>query len=175
MQTKRDEHGITTTVNIHSDYFGTVLEHFQKPLEFMVETGIYREPQSIEGGVPVVTITKIARRLCGEMRRPFIRLSERYDHWIRDEQYKWTRNPDPKWEGALIVFPVQKRVMPLVTPLLMVSKEYTGGAIDPIDPVIRTSHRSRWGFVFKDRAFFDEYLETVQNDPDMRKVFAGKK
>jgi hypothetical protein len=155
----------------HSAHLAIVLEHFQKPINDMLEIGIYREPHSIPGGIPAVTNRKIARRICGELRRPFILLEDQMGWWMQVDG-RWERNPDPQWVRSILVFPKQKRLMPLVSSLLMAApeyvrqKDYAGTA-----PLFRTSHKSKWGFVFNDRALLDEYLAAVRTDPDMRKVF----
>lgn len=167
----------TTSIE-QSTHFNSVIAHMQRPLQDMVDTGIFLEPEYFEAGVPAVTIRKIARRICRDLGRPFVSVEHVHEYWrtIRGANGVYIgseRNPDRPWLYAYIMIPKQKRTMPLATPLLLAAPEdaprrYANRLDGEI--VRHVEYKSKWAFCIYSQDFLEEYLKTVRNDPDMRKV-----
>lgn len=157
----------------HSNHLAEVTRHFQEPIERMIETGIFIEPMYMIGGVPGVTIRKVARRVCGELKRPFIYMEEIRDYWMTTPGHSMVRNPNPPWLYTFISIPKQKRTFPIASPLLLATsgqdsvRRWSKSTPHPVEQV---EFATKWAFRISDRAFLDEYLQTVFTDPDIRRA-----
>ena len=162
----------------HSNHLAEVTRHFQEPIERMLETGIFIEPMYMIGGVPGVTIRKVARRVCGEFKRPFIWMEEYREYWtnVCDSNGNYLgnhRNPNPPWLYSFISIPKQKRTFPIASPLLLATSGQDSvrrwSNLTP-HPVEQVEFATKWAFRISSRTFLDEYLQTVFTDPDIRRA-----
>lgn len=108
-------------------------------------------------------MTKFARALAKDLRRPFIP----YFRWSQGSSFK----------GMSVEIPNVRYLNPIVAPLLLVSKEVAGGMywsrrFEETAPIVSyASIKSYTTFYFKGAEgleIFNNWLHRTQNDPDMR-------
>jgi hypothetical protein len=157
----------------HTKTLTAVFAHIQKPIDDMLETGLFLEPQYEGGMVTAPQIRKVARDVAKEMKRPFIQGGEQFSTGthIQDAangRYKWQRYPKPLWSKAYITIPKRKYLSVLINPLEL-------GAIAERNATVTTKIMSRhdatyWHYDIMDREIWNDYYTALQTNPAFRKA-----
>lgn len=157
----------------HTKTLSAVFAFIQKPIDAMLETGLFDEPQWDDGMVSTVQIRKVARDVAKEMKRPFIQGGVHFSTGthFRDpstNKYEWRPYPKPVWSKAYITIPRRKYLSVISTPLEL-------GAIVDRKATVGTKIMSRhgatyWHYDIMDQEIWNDYYTALQTNPAFRKA-----
>jgi hypothetical protein len=151
-----------------SKVLAAALASVQEPIQHFIDTGLFVEPryQLIEGvdaSVGMTQVRRICRHVAGELRRPFIVISDISTMHERVNG-SWVTLDEPVWSHAHITMPRRKYLVPLMAPLVL------GDKTKEIQTNWDTPNTSLWTAVIRDRSIWTEYYDRLLNDPDMRRA-----
>lgn len=152
------------------------------PLKHFIETGFWN-PFAVEGWTESDIGDTFVRRACRtvarELKRPFIQC---YAGFSTTEQvpsgeksqngytlYKTVPLPAPRFSYGFVEIPKQKRLVPLVAPLLLLPNRYDIMGKGLNSAAAYTSHLTTlWQVRIQDQELWNQYYDFVLNDPECR-------
>lgn len=158
---------------MESKTFDRIIDSVKLPIEHFARTGFW-DPYAIEGYQPEDISDTIVRSACRKVakgqKRPFIKL---FKHMRRQQ---WTQNryvtyPDPVFTMGIVSVPKRKKLLSIVTPLLLAAPEPTKRyQPNRQASVVQFELASLWEFQVYDESFWDGYYAYALNDPECRKA-----
>lgn len=158
-----------------SQHLTRTLEFLQKPIDAMLATGLFEEPNWKDAPISPIQIRKVARTVAREQKRPFILGGESFANGSHsrgaNNEWVYTKYDAPKWEHAYLTVPKKQYLMPLVSPLTLASvDEFEAYGKAPVPPVTHRHGKTYWSFKINDRTFWNEYLQALTTRPEMRQA-----
>jgi len=145
--------------------YDRIIASVQEPLDHFVKTGFWK---------PNTTGKKACRELASSMKRPFIQC---YDwsitgEWVQTSTagWEWMNHKTPVWSFGYVEAPIQKRLLPLVAPLMLGSVKQGKHTSATTHKVTDNSLETIWRFHIYDQKIWNRYYDFVLNDPDCRRA-----
>jgi hypothetical protein len=159
--------------------YDRIIASVQEPLDHFVKTGFWKpnthwKAEDVGGN----QVRKACRELARSMKRPFIQCYDRSSmgEWVQTNaagqpyMSKWMDYKTPVWSFGYFEAPIQKRLLPLVAPLMLGSVKQGRYRSATAHKVSDNSLETVWRFHIYDQEIWNGYYSFVLDDPDCRRA-----